>query len=181
MKGRLQAAGILLGILFFPSTDPAFAGGRMLLSSAGVSDAGYADLIVRKVTVTPIRAHAGDPIRIEVVWIYWGQFVNTYYEATSANVLANGKVVASVPFSYEFGANPGDEYRHTFVWDTRGVPPGRYRIRAEVPLRLDATPYDNFLDLRDPVTLLPERAVGTGDEKAGGSAVTENRYWWKTE
>jgi len=179
MKSLIYA--ILFGFLLWIPAAPAASGGMMHLSSVGESDGGYADLIMRKVTVTPIRAHAGEPIRIEVTWMYWGMLVNNYYEATSADVLANGRIVASIPFSYEFGADLGDEYRHTFVWDTQGVPPGTYRIRAEVPLRLDATPYDNYLDLKEPLVLYPAGEAIPEAKEAGGSAVTENRYWWKAK
>lgn len=177
MKKRLRIAGNLFGFLLLLFPGPAMAGGMTHLSSVGLSDGADADLVVRKVTVAPIRARVGEPIRIEVVWMYWGQLVNNYYEATSADVLANGKVVASIPFSYDFGAGLGDEYRHTFVWDTRAVPPGNYRIRAEVPLRLDATPYNNFLDLDEPLLLLPAGTAFPAGGEQGGSAVTENRYW----
>lgn len=153
----------------------------MRLTSAGADNGDYADLVVRKVTVTPIRAHAGDPIRIEVVWMYWGELTNNYFEATSAGVMANGRLVASIPFDYRYGAGLGDEYRHTFLWDTRGVPPGEYRIRAEVPLRLDVTPYNNYLDLKDPLILYPAGTAIPETEGSGESSVTENRYWWKPE
>jgi len=174
-KSRIPA--ILFGFLLLSFSITAAAGGMMRLSSVGADDGDYADLVIRKVTVTPIRAHAGDPIRIEVVWMYWGEMTNNYFEATSADVIANGRVVASIPFDYRFGAGLGDEYRHTFLWDTRGVPAGEYRIRAEVPLRLDVTPYDNYLDLKEPLVLYPAGAAVPGEKEPGGSAVTENRYW----
>jgi len=179
MEKKSLIYAILFGFLLWIPAVPAASGGRMRLSSAGESDGGYADLIVRKVTVTPIRAHAGDPIRIDVVWMYWGEMTNTYFEWTSADVLANGRIVSSIPFSYEFGAGLGDEYRHTFIWDTKGVSPGTYRIRAEVPLRLDATPYDNYLDLKEPLVLYPAGEAIPEAKEAGSGAVTENRYWWK--
>lgn len=163
---------LLLLLLLAPPAVPG-----ILLGSAGDGGGAHVDLVVRKVTVAPIRARSGEPVSIEVVWMYWGDLVNNYYESTSANVLANGKVVGSVPFSYEFGAGLGDEYRHTFVWDTGGMAPGRYRIRAEVPLRLDATPYDNFLDVKEPLVLLPAGAAFPAGEESGGSGVAENPFW----
>jgi len=177
MRNKSLIHAILFGFLLLSPVASTTAGGMMRLSSVGADDGDYADLVIRKVAVTPIRAHAGDPIRIEVVWMYWGEMTNNYFEATSADVLANGKRVASIPFDYRFGAGLGDEYRHTFIWDTRGVPPGEYRIRAEVPLRLDVTPYDNYLDLKEPLVLYPAGAAVPGEKEPGGSAVTENRYW----
>ena len=179
MQKRVWITAVLFAPLLFLHGHPAIAGHLIRLSSVGDSDGAHADLVVRKVTVTPIRARSGDPIRIEVVWMYWGELINNYYESTSANVLANGKVVASMLFSYEFGASLGDEYRHTFIWDTKGVAPGEYRIRAEVPLRLDTTPYDNFLDVKEPLVLFPAGAAFPAGEEQGGSAVTENSYWKK--
>jgi hypothetical protein len=162
-----------LGLLLLFSLA-SLAGPGMILGSVGDGGGAHVDLVVRKVVVTPIRARSGEPVSIEVVWMYWGDLSNNYYESTSANVLANGKLVAKKPFDYEFGARLGDEYRHTFVWDTVGMAPGRYRIRAEVPLRLDATPYDNFLDVKEPLVLFPAGAAFPAGE---GSGVAENPFW----
>ncbi len=88
-----------------------------------------------------------------------GAIGNRDYETTKAEIRANGTVVASIPFVYGYGASLGDEYAHPWFWDTRGFPPGKYGIRGEVFLGRDATPYDNFLALKEPVILL---APGTG-------------------
>lgn len=153
------------------------AGPGLLLGSAGDDGGAHADLVVREVTVTPVRAHVGDVIRIEMAWEYWGDISNNYYETTRAQVLANGKAVAGVPFTYEFGARLGEVYRETFLWDTKGADPGKYRIRGEVPLRLDATPYDNYLDVEEPVLLVPAGASFPGGETEGGIAVARNPFW----
>jgi len=177
MRARIVTYSVLSGFLILLLSFAHLAGLGPVYASAG-SDAGaYADLVVRKVTVTPVRARSGDPIRIEVEWMYWGDLINNYYESTSANVLANGKVVASNPFSYVYGAFLGTEYRHTFVWDTTGVPPGQYRIRGEVPIRIDATPYDNYLDVKEPLVLLPAGVPAPAGAGSGGSAVAENPSW----
>ncbi len=148
----------------------------MLHGSMGNGGA-HVDLVVRKVSVSPVRAHVGNIVRIEMEWEYWGDITNNYYETTAAEVHANGKVVASKPFTYDFGARLGETYRETFLWDTTGMKPGKYRIRGEVPLRLDATPYDNFLDLKEPLTLFPSGAIIPDGGKNGGVAATENRRW----
>jgi hypothetical protein len=64
--------------------------------------------------VTPVRAHVGDVIRIEMEWEYWGDITNNYYDTTAAEVQANGKVVVSKPFTYDFGARLGETYRDSY-------------------------------------------------------------------
>jgi hypothetical protein len=150
------------------------AGANMLASLQ--RDGANIDLVVRKITVSPARAHVGDTIRIEMVWGYWGDLVSNYYDTTTAEVLANGKVVAGKPFVYNFGARLGDEYRETFLWDTKGMAPGKYRIRGRVPLRLDATPYDNFLEVKEPVILLPQGAALPSGEEGGGTVAATNPF-----
>jgi hypothetical protein len=140
-------------------------------------DGAHVDLVVREITVSPARAHVGDTIRIEMAWQYWGDMISNYYDTTTTEVLANGKVVAGKPFVYNFGAQLGDEYRETFLWDTKGMAPGAYRIRGRVPLRLDATPYDNFLEVKEPVILVPQGAAFPSGEEGGGTVVGKNRFW----
>jgi hypothetical protein len=143
----------------------------------GGGDGAHVDLVVRKVTVTPARAHVGDTIRIEMVWQYWGDMISNYYDTTVAEVLANGKLVAGKPFVYNFGAQLGDEYRETFLWDTKGIAPGTYRIRGQVPLQLDSTPYDNFLVVKEPVILAPQGAPFPSGEESGGTVSGKNPFW----
>ncbi len=161
-------------LLLFPALP---AGSGMLHGSVGGSDGAHADLVVRKVTVTPARAHVGDVIRIEMEWEYWGDLVNNYYDTTYAEIRANGKTVARKPFVYNFGATLGDVYRETFLWDTKGAAPGTYRIRGEVPLGLDATPYDNYLVVKEPVVLVPAGAPFPSGEESGGTVVARNPFW----
>jgi hypothetical protein len=93
------------------------------------------DLVVRKVTVTPVRAHVGDVVRVEMEWDYWGDITEDYYDTSVAAVRANGSVVASKTYTADFGGvSPGDTYRETFLWNTKGMAPGEYRIRGEVPI-----------------------------------------------
>lgn len=177
MRPRTKAYMVLfIPLLFLLSLSPP-AGPGMLLGSLGDGAGAHVDLVVRKITVTPARAHVGDTIRIEMEWEYWGDILNNYYDTTSADILANGKPVARKPFVYNFGARLGDVYRETFLWDTKGAHPGEYRIRGEVPLRLDATPYDNFLVVKDPVILVPEGAPFPSGEERGGSVMAKNPFW----
>ena len=135
------------------------------------------DLVVRKVTVTPARAHVGDVIRIEMEWDFWGDITENAYDTNVAAVRANGKVVASKSYTADFnGVRPGETYRETFLWDTKGVAPGQYRIRGEVPVRIEKTPYDNYLDVKKPVLLVPAGTSFPAGEEGGGSAVAESPY-----
>jgi hypothetical protein len=106
--------------------------------------------------------------------MYWGDISNREYQTTKAEIRANGKVVGSVPFVYDYGASLGDEYAHSFHWDTRGIPPGNYRIRGEVFLWQDVTPYDNFLVVKEPVILLAPGAEFPEGQGAGGAGVARN-------
>lgn len=162
--------GALVGPLLFllASPGPVFAQGE---GGANVN------IIVREVRVAPARAYVGDVVTIEMVWEYWGDMISNYYDTTFAEVSANGRVVARKPFVYNFGARLGDVYRETLRWDTRGMAPGTYRIRGEVPLRLDATPFDNFLVVKEPVLLVPEGASFPAGQEKGGAAVAKNPYW----
>lgn len=170
--GSTLPLSFLLLLLFAPLARPGLLHGSM-----GDNGGANVDLVVTKVTVTPVRARSGDPVRIEVTWMYWGDLISNYHESTSVNVLANGKVVVTMPYSYEFGARLGDEHRHTFEWDTTGMSPGQYRIRAEIPLRVDATPYDNYLDVKEPLVLLPAGEPVPAGPESERSAVAENPAW----
>jgi len=125
------------------------------------------DLAVRQVTVAPVRAHAGDVVHVEVVIENKAEGMRT----TSAELLVNGKAVASQLFTW--GMSSGDRlYRLSFDWDTRGVPPGEYRIGAQAFVWEDTSPFDNRLDVKQPVLIAPAGGAFPGGETAGGS-VTE--------
>ncbi len=135
------------------------------------------DLVVRKVTVTPVRAHVGDVIRIEMEWDFWGDITENYYDTNTATVRANGKVIASKSYTADFdGVRPGETYRETFLWDTKGMAPGKYHIRGAVPLLIEKTPYDNYLDVKEPVLLVPVGESFPVGKERGGSAVAESPY-----
>ena len=178
MAGGIRKKSVLFSAFFLLLVLDRPAGSRMMLVSLGDGGA-HVDLVVRKITVTPIRARVGDVIRIEMEWDYWGDITENYYDTNFAVVRANGKVVASKPFVYDYGARLGEVHRDTFLWDTKGMTPGKYRIRGEVPLWLDATPFDNFLDVNEPLLLSPREESFPAGEEEGGTAVAENSFWWK--
>ena len=134
------------------------------------------DVVVRKVTVTPARAHVGDVIRIEMEWDYWGDITQNYYDTNTAAVRANGRVVASKKYTADFGVRPGERCRETFLWDTKGMAPGKYRIRGEVPVILEKTPYDNYLDVQESLLLIPRGASFPAEQESGGTAIAESPY-----
>ncbi len=177
MRSRIGTTSVLSVFLFLLLSFAHLAGPDMLNGSGGIHEGAHVDLVVRKITVTPVRAHVGDVVRVEMEWEYWGEISNNYYDTTRAEVRANGKVVAGIPFTYEYGARLGEVYRETFLWDTTGMGPGEYRIRGEVPLRLDATPFDNYLDVKEPVLLIPAGASLPAGEEDGGAAVAEHLFW----
>jgi hypothetical protein len=130
------------------------------------------DLAVRQVTVTPVRAFVGDKVRVEAVIENKDEGMGT----TRAEIQANGKVVAHQLFTW--GLSPGDRlYRLKFEWDTAGLPPGEYRIRAEAFVWADTSSFDNHLDVAQPVVLAPPGGAFPGGAGAGGSATeTDPRF-----
>ena len=130
------------------------------------------DLAVRQVTVTPIRAHVGDVIHIDVLIENKAEGMST----TSAEVRANGKVVGRQLFTW--GMTPGDRlYRLSFGWDTHSAAPGEYRIRGEAFVWEDSSPFDNQLDVSQPLFLAPPGGTFPGGAAEGGSATeTDPRF-----
>jgi hypothetical protein len=134
----------------------------------------YINLILREIRVAPIRAHVGDVIRVDMVVENQGDLGN---DTARVELSANRKVVDSKLYNYGFGGEGERIYRPTFYWDTKGVKPGEYRIRGEVIVWTDASPFDNFLDLESSLVLLPPGAAFPGGETEGGSAITRDpRY-----
>ncbi|HAM33463.1 MAG TPA: hypothetical protein DDX05_07415 [Deltaproteobacteria bacterium] len=133
---------------------------------------GNKDIAVRQVTVAPIRAQVGDTVRVDVVIENKAEG----YETVPLEIFANKKVVTRKLFT--FGWSPGDRiYRETMAWDTRGVSPGEYRIRAEVFVWGDSSPSDNFLEVKQVVLLSPPGAPSSDGAAAGGSATeTDPRF-----
>lgn len=130
------------------------------------------DLAVRQVTVTPVRAHVGDVVHVDVVIENKAEGSRT----TSAHLLVNGKVVASELFTW--GWSPGERlHRLSFDWDTRKVPPGEFRIGVEVHVWEDTSPFDNRLDVTQPLLIVPAGSAFPGGGAAGGSATeTDPRF-----
>jgi hypothetical protein len=130
------------------------------------------DLAVRQVSVTPVRAHVGDVIHVDVVIENKAEGSRT----TPADLLVNGKVVASQLFTW--GWSPGERlYRLSFDWDTRKVPPGEYRIGAQAFVWEDTSSFDNRLDVTQPVLIVPAGSAFPGGEAAGGTATeTDPRF-----
>ncbi len=149
------------------------AGPLRLAASNDGGNGLYVNLIVREVRVTPVVAHVGDPVRIEAVIESRGEG----YGTIPVRVYANGKSVASRLFTYDTLHGPSPLYRESFVWDTRGARPGEYRIRAEAFEWVDASPFDNSLDVKEPVTLLPAGAAFPPGVRGGGEAVAVDPRW----
>jgi len=131
------------------------------------------NLIVREVKVSPVWAHVGDKIRIDAVIENRGEGAGTI----TARVYANRKSVASRLFTYDPADGPSALYRESFVWDTTGVAPGEYRIRAEVFDWNDSSPFDNDLAVKEPVTLLPAGAGFPAGQSGGGEAIAVDPRW----
>jgi len=119
-----------------------------------------------------VRAHAGDGIHVEVLIENKAEGMRT----TNAELLVDGKAVARQLFNW--GMSVGERlYRLSFDWDTRGIPPGEYRIGAQVFVWEDTSPSDNRLDVKQPVVVAPAGGGFPGGEAAGGRATeTDPRF-----
>jgi hypothetical protein len=178
--GKIRAATASLAVMLLFTGDMAFSGGRSgsvrhAGSMSGGADANK-DIAIRQVTVTPARVHVGDTVRVDVVI----ENKADGYETLPLKISANGKVVGQKLFT--FGFSPADRiYRETFVWPTRGLPPGEYRIRAEAFVWEDSSPFDNFLEVKQAVLLAAPGAPFPDGAESGGSATeTDPRFVHKT-
>jgi hypothetical protein len=164
--GVLAAIAVPLGAVFGKTAEP------VLLADIDGGGGVNIDLAVRQVTVTPVRAQAGDVVHVDVVIENKAEGSRT----TSAHLLVNGKVVASELFTW--GWSPGERlHRLSFAWDTRKAPPGEYRIGVEAYVREDTSPFDNRLDVTQPLLIVPAGSAFPGGGAAGGSATeTDPRF-----
>lgn len=149
------------------------AAGMLAAMSGGEGSHGDINLIVRQVKVTPVRAHVGDPVRVDAVVENRGDGRGT----VMMRVYANGRPVAHRMLTYDSMDGPSALYRESFVWNTAGVKPGEYRIRAEAFEWNDSSPFDNDLDVKVPVTLLPAGAAFPPGVQGGGEAVAVDPRW----
>jgi len=177
MMGYRRVLWLAIGVL----TTVAVPGGAafggtaetvLLADQDGGGGGVHIDLSVRQVTVSPVRAYAGDVVHVDMVVENRGDGMAT----TNAELLVNGKVVAKQLFTW--GMSVGERlYRLSFDWDTRGIPPGEYRIGAQAFVWEDAEPFDNRLDVTQPVVIAPPGGGFPGGEAAGGSATeTDPRF-----
>jgi hypothetical protein len=164
--GVLATIAVPVGAVFGKTAEP------VLLADIDGGGGVNIDLAVRQVTVAPVRAQAGDVVHVDVVIENKAEGSQT----TSVHLLANGKVVASELFTW--GWSPGERlHRLSFAWDTRKVPPGEYRIGVQAYVREDTSPFDNRLDVTQPVVIAPAGGGFSGGKEAGGSATeTDPRF-----
>ena len=177
MRGSNRILWLAAGLLAIAAVPgQAFSGGRadLVLMADGDSGDGNIniDLAVRQVKVSPVRAHAGDVVHVDVLIENKAEGSDT----TNAELLVNGKPVARQLFTW--GMSAGDRlYRLSFDWDTRGIPPGEYRFGAQAFVWVDSSPFDNRLDVAQPVVIVPVGAAFPGGEGAGGTATeTDPRF-----
>lgn len=134
----------------------------------------YINVIVREVRVAPIRAHIGDVVRVDMTIEDQGDLVNATRDVW---VRANGKIVSRMLMTFGFDGEGGRIKKATLVWNTAGEAPGEYRIRGEAFVWGDASPFDNWIDVPDPVVLLRPGDPFAGGARGGGESVAvDSRY-----
>jgi hypothetical protein len=177
MRGGKVVPWLLSLLFLIVGAGQAGAGPRFLKVDMDSGDDGngpYVNLIVREVRVTPIVAHVGDVIRFEMVMENRGENVNI---TIPVEIWANKKVVASRLFTFGWGDPPGKIFRETFEWNTQGALPGEYRIKGEAHVWEDASPFDNFLRVKEPLVLLPAGVALPAGKEDGGTAVVVDPRW----
>jgi hypothetical protein len=173
---RVKTALAIVGVLMMPPWAGVASAGNVFPVRMADTDAGdgnrNVDLAVRQVVVSPVRAHVGDVVRVEMLIENKAEGSAT----TNAEVYANGKRVGRQLFTW--GLSPGDQlHRLTFDWDTRGLPAGEYRIKTQAFVWEDASPFDNELSVPQPVILVAPGAYFPGGDTVGGSATeTDPRF-----
>jgi hypothetical protein len=125
------------------------------------------------------EGHATDcliKVRVEVLIENKAEGSNT----TNADIYANRKLVGRQLFTW--GRDTGERlYRLTFEWDTRGFPPGEYKIRAEAFVWVDSSPFDNDLVVNQPVVLAPPAGRFPAGRKRAGASRKPNRGSGRTD
>jgi hypothetical protein len=167
MKKRVAAA-IAVGLLSLTPILDGRAQPRLLAADEGGGGMDV-NIIVRELRVTPARAHAGEPVRIEMVVENRAEGAGT----ARAGVTANGRTVATGLYTFGWGGEGGRLTRESFTWDTKGAVPGEYRIKGFVTVWEDTSPSDNELELPEPVVILP---AGSAGAPAGSLSVRDPRY-----
>ena len=172
MRGSMWGVWIAVAVLATGAVPGGVAVGGTAEPVLLAMDSVNIDLAVRQVTVSPVRAHVGDVVHVDVVIENKAEGSRT----TPAELLVNGKVVARQLFTW--GMSPGERlYRLSFDWDTGKVPPGEYRIGAQAFLFEDSSEFDNRLDVTQPVRIAPAGGGFPDGEAAGGSATeTDPRF-----
>jgi len=160
-------------VLFLPLDAVAAPRNLIQLAASDGGGGGHSvNLTVERVTVSPIRAYVGDPVYVEVV-------IDNREDGSDTSwieVYANKKVVDRQMFRW---GTPGMEkkYKAYFKWDTSGMAPGEYKIKAEAFVFHDISPFDNELTLTESVILVAPGEQFPGGAPAGGSATeVDPRY-----
>jgi len=159
--------------LFLPVDAMAAPRNLIQLAASDGGGGGHSiNLTVERVTVSPIRAYVGTPVYVEVV-------IDNREDGSDTSwieIYANKKVVARQVFRW---GSPGSEkkFKADFTIDTSGMAPGEYKIKAEVFVFNDTSPFDNDLTVTEPVILVAPGGQFPEGAPAGGSATeVDPRY-----
>ncbi|MCL1925881.1 MAG: hypothetical protein FWF95_01945 [Syntrophorhabdaceae bacterium] len=154
-----------LGVFILLSAVALFLPADVVADEGGGGGGSVVNLTVERVTVSPIRAYIGTPVYVDVV-------IDNREEGSDTSVVevyANKKVVAKHLFRW---GTPGvdKKNRMSMKWDTSGMAPGEYKVKVEVFVFDDVSPFDNELTLGEPVILVAPGEMFPEGASAGGSA-----------
>lgn len=146
----------------------AFAMPGRLLADDDIGGHGgvYTNLIVREMTVAPVRAIAGEKVKVDVLIEFRGEGMGS----APLRLWAGKNIVDQVLYNFRGSVESERLRRFTLEWDTKGAAPGDHRLRVELFNPTDAHEFDNELTLGEPVVVAMPGASFPGRIAAGGRA-----------
>lgn len=126
----------------------------------------YTNLIVREMTVEPVRAVVGEKVKVDVLIEFRGEGMGS----APLRLWAGKNIVDQMLYDFRAGMESERLRRFTLEWDTKGAAPGEHRLRVELFNPTDAHEFDNELALPEPVVVAAPGASFPGGIAAGGRA-----------
>lgn len=134
----------------------------------------YINFVLREARMSPVRAHVGDPVTLEMVF---EDKSDSYNDTIEAQFRANNRVVARKNIRV-VTTGAGDRLMKVSVtWDTGKAKPGEYKVRGEISVWGDSSEFENHLDFPDPLVLAAPGGAFPGGAEKGGVSETYDTRW----